>query len=88
MQALAESGVPVLLTPGVVHLDGGHDYTAVSADLKLWWERLASGGILIGDDYFDRERLWPEVRQAFDDFFGRLALPLEHAGGKCRIRKP
>ena len=46
--------------------------------------RLARG---IGDDY-DTEGGWPEVRRAFDDFFGARGLtPFEHGGNKCRIQK-
>lgn len=74
--------------PQVIHIDGAHDYESVSADLRVWWELLTPGGILIGDDYFT-EGHWPEVRQAFDDFFGARGLtPFEFGGGKCRIRKP
>jgi hypothetical protein len=73
--------------PGMIHLDGGHDYDSVIADLRAWWPVLVPGGVLVGDDYFDDGR-WPTVRKAMDDFFGELGLPLEHTDGKCRVRKP
>ncbi len=75
------------IRPDVVHIDGGHDYDAVSADLRVWWEMLNPGGLLIGDDY-DPGGGWPDVKRAFDEFFGARGLtPFEHGGNKCRIRK-
>jgi predicted O-methyltransferase YrrM len=76
------------VSPGMIHLDGGHDYESVTADLRAWWPLLAPGGALIGDDYFTTG-MWPTVRLAFDDFFRPLdLLPIEHGNGKCRVRKP
>jgi len=78
--------------PDVLHIDAGHDYMSVMADLKAWWPQLADSGALIGDDYFRPligKGKWPEVRQAFDEFFA--ATPhtnFEHRDGKCYIRKP
>ena len=73
--------------PDVIHIDGNHDYEAVSADLHAWWEILKPGGILIGGTY-QTDGGWPDVRRAFDDFFGARGLtPFEHGGNKCRIRK-
>jgi glycosyltransferase involved in cell wall biosynthesis len=71
----------------VIHLDGGHDYESVAADLRAWWPLLADGGVLIGDDYF-ANGLWPDVKRAFDDFFEGLNInSIENADGKCRIYK-
>ena len=87
-QLLKEKG----LRPDVLHIDAGHDYMSVMADLKAWWPQLTPGGVLVGDDYF-RPLLgkgkWPEVRQAFDEFFA--ATPhtrFEHGEGKCYVGKP
>lgn len=73
--------------PDVIHIDGGHDHWSVVADLFEWWPQISDGGIIIGDDYWMNGG-WPDVRRAFDDFFGALQLPLEEKLGKCRIRKP
>lgn len=80
------------LRPDVLHIDAGHDYLSVIADLKAWWPFLMPGGVLIGDDYhrglFSGNK-WPEVRKAFDEFFD--ATPhagFEHADGKCYVKKP
>ncbi len=76
------------VSPEIIHLDGGHDYQSVTADLGAWWPVLKPGGILIGDDYFPTG-MWPAVKSAFDDFFGPLnLLPIENISGKCRMRKP
>jgi predicted O-methyltransferase YrrM len=74
--------------PAMIHLDGGHDYDSVTADLKTWWPVLLPGGLLVGDDYFTNGQ-WPTVKAAFDDFFAPLGLgAIENQGGKCRIPKP
>lgn len=75
------------IIPEIIHIDAGHDYRSVFSDLESWWPMLRPGGILIGDDYIP-EGGWVEVRAAFDEFFGRLALPIVNSAGKCLIRKP
>jgi predicted O-methyltransferase YrrM len=74
----------------MIHLDSGHGYESVIADLRAWWPLLVAGGILIGDDYTPRGGGgWVSVQRAFDDFFGALDLiPIENIGEKCRVRKP
>lgn len=77
------------LRPDLVHVDAGHDYGSVAADLARWWDRLAPGGWLIADDYDPDGVVWPPVRAAVDDFLA--AHPhegFEHAPYKCRFRKP
>ena len=80
------------IRPDVLHIDAGHDYLSVMADLKAWWPQLTPGGVLIGDDYFKKPLVgagkWPEVRQAFDEFFA--AQPhskFESGDGKCYVEK-
>jgi hypothetical protein len=73
------------IRPGLVHIDGGHEEEVVAAGLRLWWELLEPGGMLIGDDYPD----WEGVRRAFDRFFSeRNLFPFVYGGNKCRIQKP
>jgi predicted O-methyltransferase YrrM len=72
---------------GIIHIDAAHDYDSVMADLRAWWPVLEPGGVLIGDDYAPTGG-WASVREAFDDFFRALALPIESAGGKCRVQMP
>jgi predicted O-methyltransferase YrrM len=81
------------IRPDVLHIDAGHDYLSVMADLKAWWPQLAPGGVLIGDDYFKKPLVgagkWPEVRQAFDEFFAATPhAKFESGDGKCYVGKP
>ena len=46
-----------------VFIDGDHSYNAVLADLKLFWNKVRSGGQLLGDDYWMND-----VHRAVDDF--------------------
>jgi hypothetical protein len=91
-QLLKEKGI----RPDVLHIDAGHDYMSVMADLKAWWPQLNAGGVLIGDDYFKSwigpkliKGKWPEVRQAFDEFFAATPhTAFESGDGKCYVGKP
>ena len=81
------------IRPDVLHIDAGHDYLSVMADLKAWWPQLNAGGVLIGDDYFKKPLIgqgkWPEVRQAFDEFFASTPhTKFESGDGKCYVGKP
>jgi predicted O-methyltransferase YrrM len=81
------------IRPDVLHIDAGHDYMSVMADLKAWWPQLTAGGVLVGDDYFKKPLIgqgkWPEVRQAFDEFFAANAHTVFESGdGKCFVGKP
>ncbi len=87
-QLLKEKGI----RPDVLHIDAGHDYMSVMGDLKAWWPQLIPGGVLIGDDYFKSwlgKGKWPEVRQAFDEFFAATPhTKFESGDGKCYVGKP
>jgi hypothetical protein len=72
------------IAPNVVHIDGGHDFSAVLSDLQIWWPLLADGGTLIGDDYYVSGE-WPDVKRGFDSFFGGASL--KNIDGKCIIIK-
>jgi len=80
------------LRPDILHIDAGHDYLSVMADLKAWWPQLGPGGVLIGDDYFKSFMgmgKWPEVRQAFDEFLAATPhTKFESSDGKCYVGKP
>ena len=81
------------IRPDVLHIDAGHDYQSVMGDLKAWWPQLNPGGVLIGDDYFKKPLVgqgkWPDVRQAFDEFFAATPhTKFESGDGKCYVGKP
>jgi hypothetical protein len=48
-----------------VHLDAGHDYASVKADIQAWLPKVKLGGWLSGDDY--DEIKWPEVVTAVNE---------------------
>ena len=77
------------LRPDMVHVDAGHDYASVAADLARWWDRLAPGGWIVADDYDPEGAVWPPVRAAVDDFLAaHRHEAFEHSPLKCRFRKP
>lgn len=72
----------------MVHVDAGHDYDAVSEELRHWWELLQPSGILICDDYVDDGGAFPDVKRAVDGF--REQHPTDgfmSSQGKCAFRK-
>ena len=72
----------------LLHVDAGHDYVSVSADLAAWYPLLQPGGVLLCDDYYDGG-VWPEVRRAVDAFVSNNGLSIRQYGdGKCWIEKP
>jgi hypothetical protein len=76
------------IRPDVIHLDGGHEYEPVSADIRVWWPLLRQGGMFIGDDY-DPNGAWKGVKLAFDEFASRKLREgqLQYQNGKCWFRK-
>ena len=53
----------------LVFIDAGHDYDNVLADIKAWWPKIRSGGMLAGHDYNHK---WPAVHRAVADSFNLL----------------
>jgi SAM-dependent methyltransferase len=78
---LAKIGVQA----GLIHLDASHDYEDVLSDARLYWDILAPGGFLIGDDY---NQDWPSVIEAADDFAAEKEVPLINSPPKWIVRKP
>jgi hypothetical protein len=51
-----------------VYIDGNHEYNYVSKDLRLWFPKLRSHGVLFGDDYSRSYGVHKAVNQfAFDN---------------------
>jgi predicted O-methyltransferase YrrM len=40
----------------LVFIDGNHSYEYVFEDIKLWWKKIRSGGVLSGHDYCKNHR--------------------------------
>lgn len=75
------------IVPDLIHLDAGHDYNSVFADLTEWWSLLEVGGMFIGDDYY-MDGQWPAVKIATDQFLSISGVPSWQAvGGKWRATK-
>lgn len=59
-----------------IHLDGNHDYKAVTAQLDLLKNKMLSGGCILCDDY-----LWPisdSVKRAVDEFIEKHKDLVKH----------
>jgi Methyltransferase domain len=67
---------------GLIHIDASHEYEDVLNDARIYWDILAPGGFLIGDDYIED---WPDV---VDAFAAEVNLPLMSSPPKWIIRKP
>lgn len=60
-----------------VYLDADHSFSSVSADLRAWWPKVASGGVLAGHDYCpDGAWPWIDVRRAVDSFVSSMGRHL------------
>ncbi len=53
------------------YIDADHSYEAISADLRIWWRKLRSGGILAGHDYLNPAY---GVNRAVTEFAAERAL--------------
>lgn len=60
-------------TIGFVYIDALHTYAAVVEDIRTWYPKVVSGGILAGHDYDDTH---PDVMRAVDEFISRTGLEL------------
>ena len=71
------------VTPDFVHLDAAHEYKAALRDIRMYYDLLAAGGVLIGDDFN-----WPSVARAVVHFTDemRMAFSVEHP--KWIVTKP
>lgn len=58
----------------LVFIDADHSYAAVSADLCFWWNKVKSGGFILGDDYASCH---PGTKKAVDDFVKERELKIE-----------
>jgi hypothetical protein len=71
------------ITPEMVYVDASHEEEDVYQDLCNYWDIVAEGGILFGDDYFS----WDGVRLAVDRFAKELRKELSFVGDKWVLRK-
>jgi SAM-dependent methyltransferase len=70
---------------GLIHIDASHEYEDVLRDARAYWDILAPGGFLVGDDY---DQYWPGVVQAANQFATEKGLQLMTSTPKWIVRKP
>ena len=56
-----------------IMIDAAHDYENVINDIRHWYPKLASGGIISGDDLD-----WPGVTKAVSEYFNDDFLNIEN----------
>jgi len=66
----------------VIYVDGSHEEEDVYADVLGYWEALAPGGVLFGDDWG-----WAGVRLAVQRFAGENGLTIRHVADKWVLEK-
>lgn len=66
-----------------IYLDANHRKEAVAIDLKCWWDKLKSGGIMAGHDYVDRDNGVFGVKSAVDEFFKNKDINVEICDFGC-----
>ena len=57
-----------------LYIDGNHYYEYVLQDLRLGWQKLKPGGLLVGDDYNWGKREGYPVRRAVADFMRQTGI--------------
>ena len=68
----------------IIHIDAAHEYAEVLRDCEIYWDLVAAGGSMIGDDYVSG---WPGIIKAAGEFSARLGLPLAIEPPKWTLRK-
>jgi predicted O-methyltransferase YrrM len=71
------------IKPDIIYVDAAHEYESVLADLRAYWELLAPGGVLFGDDYV----CWPGVTRAVNEFAAAKGLQPKVAGVVWTLHK-
>lgn len=64
-----------------VFVDASHEYEIVLQDIKLWWPKIKTGGVLAGHDYYQN------VAKAVHEFFDPLGITVERYTSSWFVRK-
>ena len=67
---------------GMIYIDGSHEEGDVYADLVAYWDLVAAGGVLFGDDWN-----WDGVRMAVQRFAKEQRLEIRHEADKWVLAK-
>jgi methyltransferase family protein len=73
------------ISPERIYIDSGHEEDEIAIDIKLYFDLLAGGGCLLGDDY---HHSWIGVVRAVNRFCADKGLPLNVSGEKWHVMKP
>ncbi len=76
---LSELGI----RPNLVYIDAAHEEEPVYRDLRMYWNLLASDGVLLGDDYI----FWEGVTKAANRFAAEVQCPIAGKSGKFVISR-
>lgn len=71
-QGFSKDFVDVLPDMDFVYIDANHAYQYVLDDLRMWWPKVKSGGVLAGHDVFSDRH--PGVTQALLEFLSENQL--------------
>ena len=71
------------ITSPLVYIDASHEEEDVFSDLVDYWEIVAPGGVLFGDDWS-----WDGVRLAVERFAARVSVPISFNADKWMLKKP
>lgn len=63
-----------------IFIDASHEYQDVVDDLKAWYPKLKTGGILAGHDYYPDQPTWGGVYKAVNEVFSNNH---RHIDGNC-----
>jgi predicted O-methyltransferase YrrM len=88
--ALTSTAAAVLLRrlgiqAGLIHIDASHEYEDVLRDARVYWDVLAPGGFIVGDDY---NQDWPDVIKAANQFAAEKVVQVIASTPKWIVRKP
>lgn len=85
----SESAFFVLDSLGVkadmIYIDAGHEYESVERDIRLYWQLLNDGGVMLFDDY--NSYYWKGVTKAVNEFAAKNNLHVWSEVGKGLISK-
>ena len=73
------------IAAGLVHIDASHEHEPVLSDARAYWQLLAPGGLLVGDDF---SPAWPDVMSAAKQFAAEVDRPLQVTAPKWIVQKP
>jgi len=73
------------IKPNLIYIDGSHEYEDVVNDIKNYYDLLADGGVIFGDDFHDC--IWPDVKRGVVDFCRNKNINFKIEDGKWIINK-